>query len=342
MKSSRKDSSLGVMARALATSAILFLLVASPAVAEPPSPLTPYSDAAENIANLFNVVLALALFVFLFVEGLILFVVFRFRRRAAGGPEPAQIHGNVPLEISWSIAPAIILAILFFLTFQALQNVQRLPADALQVEVIGHQWWWEFRYPEQGVTTATQLVVPVGKSIVFAITSMDVIHSFWVPQLGGKVDAIPGQVNTYWFKVEEPGEYHGQCAEFCGIGHPYMPIRVKAVPEEEFAAWVQVQLLGPDRPTDPLLARGLELIEDPQLCAACHTIAGTQAQGKAGPDLTGFGSRPFVGGTVENTPENLARWLDDPRVVKPEAKMPDYNLSSEDIQALIAYLESLK
>lgn len=320
---------------------ILLLVFGSPAAAEPPSPLSPASPTAEGIANLYYLVLAIALVVFVVVEGLIILSTLRFRRKAPGGPEPTQVHGHTILELMWTAIPALILVVLFVLTFQALQESGDLPTNPLRVEVIGHQWWWEFRYPEQGVTTATQLVVPVGQPIIFSITSVDVIHSFWVPRLGGKIDANPGQVNTYSFKTQEPGEYHGQCAEFCGIGHPYMPIRVTAVSEEEFAAWVQAQLAGAPPPSEALLAQGLEIMEAGS-CAACHTIAGTAAQGQVGPDLTGFGMRPFIGGVLENTPDNLARWLDDPQVVKPGAAMPDYGLSPEEIQALVAYLESLQ
>ncbi|MBI2845739.1 MAG: cytochrome c oxidase subunit II [Chloroflexi bacterium] len=320
---------------------LLLLLFATPASADPPSPLNPFSPTSGAIANLFYLVLAIALMVFVVVEALIIISVLRYRRRAEGGPEPVEVHGHTALELTWTAIPALILAVLFVLTFQALQAAQNPPGDALRVQVVGHQWWWQFNYPDQGVTTANQLVVPVGQPILFSVTSADVIHSFWVPQLGGKIDVIPGQENTYWFEVEEPGDYHGQCAEFCGLGHPFMPIRLTAVTEEEFAVWVMEQLAGSSPPSEDLLAQGKVIVES-GVCAVCHTISGTLAQGKKGPDLTWFGRRPFIGGILENNPQNLALWLDDPPAVKEGALMPDYGLSEEDIRALVAYLESLK
>lgn len=320
---------------------LLLLLFASPAAAEPPSPLNPFSPTSGAIANLFYLVLAIALVVFVVVEALIIIAALRYRRGAEGGAEPVQIHGHTALELTWTAIPAAILAVLFVLTFQALQASQKLPENALRVQVVGHQWWWQFYYPDQGVNTATQLVIPVGQPIVFTVTASDVIHSFWVPQLGGKLDAIPGQINTYWFQADEPGDYHGQCAEFCGLGHPYMPIRVTAVSEEEFAAWVEAQLAGAPPPSEDLLAQGKEIVET-GACAVCHTVAGTTAQGTVAPNLTGFGRRPFIAGVLENNPQNLTLWLDDPPAVKPGTKMPDYDLTTEQIQALVAYLESLK
>ncbi len=210
----------------------------------------------------------------------------------------------------------------------------------MTIEVVGHQWFWELRYPEAGFTTATDVVVPAGTAVRLKVTSEDVIHSFWVPRLGGKIDANPGFANEIWFTVEEPGVFEGQCAEFCGVGHPYMPVRVIALTPIEYEAWVQAQ-----RATAPpavgLAAEGESLVTV-GACAACHTVRGTAAAGLIGPDLTHFASRSQIGGLVPNTPENLALWLEDPQALKPGAKMPNLGLSDEEIDAIVTYLTTLE
>ncbi|MGH2350349.1 MAG: cytochrome c oxidase subunit II, partial [Chloroflexota bacterium] len=212
---------------------------------------------------------------------------------------------------------------------------------------IGHQWWWEFQYPELGVTTANELHIPVGVPINLELESADVIHSFWVPHLAGKTDAIPGRVNRLWFLADEPGTYNGQCAEFCGIEHALMRMLVIAESQSEFDAWVRNERSIPAfaaTPTaqDSLVTRGAQLFAN-GVCITCHTIRGTAAQGKVGPELTHVGSRQTIAAnTLPNTPEGLERWLRNPQAVKPGNLMPNLNLSDEDIDALVAYLQSLK
>jgi cytochrome c oxidase subunit 2 len=291
------------------------------------------------------------LVIFVGVEGAILYVIWRYRRRPGPITEPAQIHGHAQLETAWALAPAGVLALLFFWTWQSLQSLQAVPLGALRVEVIGQQWWWEFRYPDLGITTAGEVVIPVGRPVRFDITSADVIHSFWVPELAGKLDAVPGQVNTTWIQVDEEREFaggrgrddsvHGQCAEFCGVAHAYMLLRVKALPPSEFEAWVTLQqspapevLSGPAQQGRALFVEGF--------CQACHAIGGTPAQGTLGPNLSHFAGRSLLASFLDNTPENLRDWISDPAALKPGTRMPKYDLSPEEIEALVAFLGALE
>lgn len=314
-------------------------LLPSVALADPPSPLNPASEAAQDIANLFWLTFWIATVIFILVEGLLLYAIIRFRRRR---PEvmPPKIHGSTPLEIAWTAAPALILLIVFVLMVRTMIATAAPPAEppvgAIRVKVISHQWWWEFQYPELGIITANELHVPVGQPVVFELTSADVIHSFWAPQLAGKTDNIPGQTNTMWFQADQAGIYGGRCAEFCGAQHANMLFQVIAEPAEQFARWVAQQQAPPAAATG-------EQVFMTGACISCHTIDGTAAQGIIGPNLTHFGSRRTIAaGVMENTPDNLARWLADPQAVKPLNKMPKLNLSQDDIDALVQYLSSLK
>src|SRR5512143_3137021 len=214
----------------------LALIGTVPALAQegtPPQPsaLNPVGPNGETIANLFNIVLVMATVVFVVVEGLIIFSAIRFRHRAHDGSEPTQVHGNTKAEIAWTIAPALIVVTLFVLAIQGLQTLDTPPAQAaggkqITVRVIGHQFWWEYQYPDYNIATATDLVIPVGTVVNLELTSVDVIHSFWVPQLNGKTDAFPNHVNTSWIQANTPGTYVGQCAELCGAGHANMRVVV--------------------------------------------------------------------------------------------------------------------
>lgn len=339
----------------LVSSLVALLLVLSlPAIAlaepdGPPSALEPASPVSAAIADLHTVVLIIAAGVFVIVEGLILFAAFRFRRRAKDAGEPPQIHGNTRLEIAWTVAPAIIVVALFVLAVRAQQNMDAAaysaePGVPISVEVIGHQWWWEFRYPDLGVATAGQMVIPVERAIHLKITSADVIHSFWVPELSGKTDAIPGVINQSLLKASRPGDYYGQCAELCGVSHAYMRLVITAVSENEFAAWAKSQATDAAEPAEPAAQAGKQVFESHPLCVGCHTLRGIpRAAGRTGPDLTHIASRPYIaGGTLANTPHNLARWLSDPPAIKPGTVMRELNLSPSDVDALVAYLQTLK
>jgi cytochrome c oxidase subunit 2 len=289
--------------------------------------------------------LIIAIVVFVIVEGLLLYSAWRFRKRANDPLEPVQIHGNTRLELAWTIAPAVLVVALFVMAVNTLQTIVPRPAvaetDQLTVKIIGHQWWWEYQYPDLGITTATDLVIPAGKVINLEITSGDVIHSFWIPQLNGKTDAFPNHVNTSWIKADAPGAFNGQCAELCGPSHANMRAVVIAMEQTEFDQWVKGQQANPG-PAAGDAAKG-EQVFLAGVCIGCHTINGTAAAGKVGPNLTHLASRTSIaGGTLTNTPGNLKRWLADPPGLKPGSLMPNLNLSEADIDALVAYLTSLK
>lgn len=341
--------SVGVLMVALALA--FAVISAAPALAQeatPPQPsaLNPAGPNGATIADLFNIVLVIATVVFVVVEGLLLYSAFRFRRKSNDASEPTQVHGNTKAEIAWTILPALIVVTLFVLALQGLQTLNAPPAEAasnaLNVKVIGHQFWWEYQYPDLGVTTATDLVIPTNTVVNLDLTSVDVIHSFWVPQLNGKTDAFPNHINYTWLQANTPGVYAGQCAELCGASHANMRVTVIAKTPEEFDQWVKAQQAGPVEPTEALAQQG-KLIFEAGACIGCHTINGTAAQGKVGPNLTHVGSRTSIaGGMFTNTEGNLRRWLTNPPEVKPGSVMPNLNLTRTEVEALTAYLQSLK
>jgi cytochrome c oxidase subunit 2 len=333
---------------AVTVMAALALTIASPALAQgntPPSTLNPAGPNSAAIADLFNIVLIIATVVFVVVEGLILISAFRFRRRSKDTSEPTQVHGNTKAEIAWTILPALIVVTLFVMALQTQQTLDAKPAAAAEqmtVKVIGHQFWWEYQYPDLGITTATDLVIPTGKVVNLELSSVDVIHSFWIPQLNGKTDAFPNHVNFTWIQANTPGVYYGQCAELCGASHANMRAVVVAKTPEEFEQWVKEQQAPAAEPTDALAQQG-QLVFSAGACIGCHAIAGTAANGKTGPDLTHVGSRTsLAGGMLTNTEGNLRRWLANPPALKPGSIMPNLNLTRTEIDALTAYLQSLK
>jgi cytochrome c oxidase subunit 2 len=328
--------------------AVTFLAVLSLAgCAGAPSILKPESPGAKITYDLALIIFGIAVAVFVIVEGLLLYSAIHFSRKSGDGL-PQQIEGNKRLEIAWTVVPAIVLAVVFVVSLPILRSVTYTLAPstgaaskALHVRVVGHQWWWEFDYPELQIVTADELHVPVGTVVNVDVDSADVIHSYWAPQLGGKIDAIPGQTNRTWFQVTQEGTYHGQCAEFCGVEHANMRFEVIAEPPDQFQAWVKQQQ-SPAAAMTGEAAKG-EQVFMTGACIGCHTINGTKAQGKVGPNLTHFASRKvFAGAVLENTPENVARWLADPQQVKPGNLMPNLHLSQAEIDALKAYLENLK
>lgn len=304
--------------------------------------LEPATSSAREITGLFYTIFYVALAIFVVVEGLLVYFVIRYQRRT-NAELPEQIHGNTPVEVAWTLAPALILAVVFVLTVRTMSavSVSAQPAPTVNVRVVGHQWWWEFQYPDSSIVTANDLHIPVGEVVGITLTSDNVIHSFWVPQLTGKTDVIPGHQNKTWLRAEAAGDYNGQCAEFCGSQHAHMLFHVIAQTRADYDAWVKDQQTIPAAPSGDA-ARGADVLSK-GACVACHTIDGTKAQGKVGPNLTHFGSRESIAaGTLPNNSQNLALWLKNPQAVKPENDMPNLGLSDADIQALVAYLESLK
>lgn len=298
---------------------------------------------ANRINSLFWPVFWIAVIVFVLVEGLLVVALVRFRRRGGRPGMPVQVHGNRRLEITWTIIPAILLLGVAIPTVGTIFSLSRRPPGAMQIDVIGHQWWWEVRYPSTRVVTANEVHIPVGQPVYITLTSADVIHSFWVPRLAGKQDLEPGRVNHLTIEASQPGTYLGQCAEYCGLSHANMRLRVIAEPRAQFQAWVQAQGRPAQAPSGGLAAQGAQLFAT-GACVACHTINGVQgASGTVGPNLTHFAGRTtFAGATLKNVPSNLAAWLTDPPLVKPGADMPNLGLTRDQVDALVAYLDTLK
>ncbi len=333
------------LARGLRSAAPVWLLLVAAGCSGPfpQSTFRPVSDFADKIDSLFYWIFILAVVVFVVVETLLVFVVIRYRERP-GRPDPKHVHGHTALEIGWTLAPALIIILIAVPTIRTIFEVDGdTEAGALEVQVIGHQWWWEFRYPELGIVTANELHVPRGRQVGLALTSFDVIHSFWVPRIGGKRDVIKGRTNRLAFTADSLGTYMGQCAEFCGASHANMRMRLVVDDSAGFDEWVrgQQQTVAPIDTTQDLVARG-HAVFTAGTCGACHTIDGV-SQGILGPNLTHVGSRMTIAaGLLRNDPAGLTRWLEDPPAVKPGSLMPNLHLSDQDIAALVAYLQSLK
>jgi len=303
------------------------------------SPLDPHSPQAAAIAELFTNALFICGGVFLLVTVLVFYCAYRFR--AVDDQEPRQVEGHRGLEIGWTIAPVVILTVLLTFTVRAM-TASDGPIDRdPDVTIIGHQWWWEVRYPS-GVVTANEVHIPVGKALVFRIESADVIHDFWVPELGRKIDAIPGRPASIWLEADDPGPYVGTCAEYCGVQHAWMRILVIAEPLEQFAEWQRQQLLPASPPTQADTVRGAAIFGS-MACVSCHAIGGAVANEKAryAPDLTHLGDRKTLGaGILTNTSAELGRWLRNPQEIKTGCHMPDTQLSDQQVRDLVAYLES--
>ncbi len=301
------------------------------------------SPINREVSQLFWITMGFAALIFVVVFGALIYSIVKFRARGDEKGEPPQFHGNDRLEILWTLIPLGIVAVLFALTAKSLFAIGTPPEEGIEVQVTGYQFWWDFYYPEYDIRTSNELIIPVGRAVKFEVTSKDVIHSFWAPNLGGKIDAIPGVTTHMWFEAEKPGVYYGQCAELCGASHANMRFRVIAVPEEEFEAFVKAaQAYTAPEPVSPREKRGQELFA--QNCAGCHRVQGTTAQGTLGPDLSYFGNRLTVGaGIWPNEPAYLKPWIANSPEVKPGSEMPAFpHLTEEDVDAIVAYLDSLR
>jgi cytochrome c oxidase subunit 2 len=308
-----------------------------------PSIFDPLSPPAQSIHTLAILLLAICGAIFVIVGGLMAYCVVRFRQRDSDPDhEPPQVYGSNQIELAWTVIPLLIVFVLFLVTTRtliAIENAQP-PADALHVRVVGHQWWWEFRYPDQDVVTANELHVPLDRATFLTLESADVVHSFWVPQLNGKTDVIPNRVNRLWFEPQVAGLYLGQCAEYCGTQHARMMLRVIAHPPEEFDAWVAQQRQPAAEVASA--AAGRDLFQS-VACINCHRIGGTVADGVFGPDLTHLMSRETIAaGAALNTPEMLQAWITDPDTIKPGVLMPAMKLENDEIEQIVAYLTTLK
>ena len=308
-------------------------------------PLATPGDLERQAAYLTMAVTAV---IFVVVAGLIVYTVWRFRRKPDDDScvEPAQVYGSNQIEAAWTIIPILIVFVLIGVSARVIASVQNAspPAHALKVRIVGHQWWWEVQYPDYGFVTANEIHVPAtpdGKQATYVeLTSVDVIHSFWIPQLAGKMDLIPNRVNYMWIDPREPGVYVGNCAEYCGTQHANMLLRVIADTPQDFQTWTQQQQtpavsdlqLSPARDAFGALA-----------CVNCHQIRGTPSVGKFGPDLTHLMSRQtLAAGVLVNDTKNLRAWLNDPQDAKPGCFMPSMKLTDQELDQVVSYLQSLK
>jgi cytochrome c oxidase subunit 2 len=297
-------------------------------------------DEARHIAGAWWVMFGLAILVYVAVAGFIIVAVVRGRRRRR--PEGSPRTDGAFIWIGGIVVPVVILAIVGVVTVRTTAALRKPSTHALRVDVSGEDWWWGVHYPASGITTANDLHLPVGRPIELRLTSDNVIHSFWVPQIGGKVDVIPGQPNYFRFTIEHEGLFRGQCAEFCGVQHANMAIYVHADSPGLFDRWLAAHEQPPSEPTDELAAQGAVVFQR-AACAGCHTVRGTQAVGTKGPDLTDVASRHSLGaGTLENNSNELKKWITDPQRYKPGALMPAVSLSDDDRTKIVAYLMSLR
>ncbi|HYU08826.1 MAG TPA: cytochrome c oxidase subunit II [Gemmatimonadales bacterium] len=308
----------------------------------PQSVFAPKSDFSTEVDGLFKNIFWWAVVVFIIVETILLVAIARYRARP-GAATPKPVHGHTALEIGWTLAPALILVFIAVPTMRTIfATAGHAPEGALRVEVIGHQWWWEYRYPALNIGTANELHIPAGTAIQLDMTSADVIHSFWVPRLGGKRDLTQGRTNRIAFRTDSVGEYWGQCAEFCGTSHANMRLRVIVQPDSVFERWVDQQRAAPAAPAQGSPAEHGQQVFRRSACIGCHTITGVSA-GMVGPNLNHVGGRGTIAGALfPNTAESLHRWIMNAPSLKPGALMPPQNLSGPDLDAVIAYLQSLK
>jgi len=302
------------------------------------SVVSPKGPAAHSVAGLWWPMLVVATAVFTLVAGMLLLAAARGRRKTEDQAKGGAPWGEPFIVIAGVVVSGAILVGFFLFSLGRMRALAESGRNTkLTVSVIGHDWWWEVRYPN-GAVSANEIHIPAGVKVRLALATDDVIHSFWVPRLGPKTDMIPGQENTLWLEASEPGIYRGQCAEFCGLQHANMIIRVVADAPADFDRWMAAQA-HPAAPSDDA-GRG---VFETQTCAGCHRIRGTAAQGTAGPDLTHFGGRATLGaGVLPLSPENLRRWIVDPQAIKPGAPMPPTTLAADQLNALVAYLEGLR
>jgi cytochrome c oxidase subunit 2 len=307
----------------------------------------PASTPAKAIADLSVFVLVITGIIFAVVFALLVYSVVKFRGRAVdAGREPAQVYGSTQIELAWTIVPTLIVVVLFLATARVIHAIEDAPepAGAVEVTVIGHQYWWEFRYPGLGIVTANELHIPVSDPshptpTFLQLLSADTDHSFWVPELAGKTDLIPNHPNRMWMEPQRTGVFLGQCAQYCGIQHAKMLLRISVDGPEEFASWVRAQ----KRPAlEVASATAGRRVFESNACMNCHAVGGTQADGRFGPDLSHLMSRATIAaGAAENTHDNLRLWIQNPSAIKPGSLMPAMKLSDADLDAVVTYMETL-
>jgi len=314
------------------------------------SVFSPAGTPAHSIFGLSMLVLGITSAIFAVVGGLLLYVLIRFRHKPIdtdSAQEPLQVYGSNQIELSWTVIPTLIVVMLFLATTRVIWTTEHAPKppSSTEVTVVGHQFWWEYRYPGLGVVTANELHIPISDPkhptpTYLTMSSADTDHSFWIPRLAGKMDLIPNKVNVMWIDPQEAGLYLGQCAQYCGTQHAKMLLRVYADDPADFAAWIHRQQQPAEE--NPATAAGRAVFQR-NACVNCHTVAGTAANGRFGPDLTHVASRDTIAsGSVVNTPDNVRQFVDDPAHFKPGVLMPPMHLNGHDLDAVTAYLMSLK
>ena len=312
----------------------------------------PLSRPAQMLLEPTQLVLLVTLGIFLIVVGVLVFVLIQFRPR---GPEdhlsePPQIYGSNNIEMAWTVIPCLIVFVLVLVSARSIVEIQDapMPENAIHIRLVGHQWWWEIHYPDLGIITANEIHVPVStqdgvqRPTHIQLESADVIHSFWVPQMAGKTDLVPNRINKTWLEPFQVGTFLGNCAEYCGTQHANMLLRVIVHEPEEFQQWVESQKRPTAQPESALAIQGKKDFYDLS-CINCHKVDGTPAEGVFGPDLTKFSTRQTLGaGVAPRTPENTRAWLANPDSLKPGCYMPDMKLTPQQLDGLVAYLETLK
>jgi cytochrome c oxidase subunit II len=297
----------------------------------------PLATPAQSEYHIALLVLAITGAIFVVVAGLIVYTIWRFRRKPGDDAkqEPPQVYGSNQIEVAWTVIPILIVFVLIGVSARVIAGVENAspPPGMLKVTLIGHQWWWEVRYPDYGIVTANEIHVPAANATYLELQSADVIHSFWVPQLAGKTDLIPNRTNYAWIDPREPGIYLGNCAEYCGTQHANMLLRVVAQEPGDFKQWTVEQQKA---------AAGNAVFQSLS-CVSCHAVKGTTAAGKFGPDLTHLMSRQtLAAGAITNTPENLREWVKNPQGAKPGSLMPSLQLTDEELGQVVSYLQTLK
>jgi cytochrome c oxidase subunit II len=314
----------------------------------PTSIFAPASTPAQEIVDLSVFVLAVTGAVFLVVFTLLTYAVVKFRKRkTTDGREPAQVYGSTQLELAWTVVPVLIVVVLFLAAARVIAGIQNAPkpANAIEVTVIGHQFWWEYRYPSLKVVTANELHIPISDPAhptptFLTLLSADTDHSFWVPRLAGKTDLIPNHPNSLWMDPHETGVFLGQCSQYCGTQHALMLLRVYVQTREEFDRWIREQSLPAQ--ASGVISEGQKIFER-TACINCHAVGGTVANGRFGPDLTHLMSRDTIAsGAVPNTSANLRRWIQNPNTIKRGSKMPAMGLSDPELDSITHYLETLR
>lgn len=315
-----------------------------------PWPNDPLGPQARASADVYWIMFVCAIIVLAIVDGGLIYAGLRFRERP--GHVAKQFHGHNFLELVWTVVPTLMVISFSVLSFQKLTTINDTSNAAMTIDVQAQQWTWIFNYPKEDrfklsdgsyLQGATELHIPVGQKIHLQLSSKDVIHSFWVPNIGGKKDAVPGRPTDLWIQADKPGTYKGQCFEFCGTGHADMLITLVAQGPDEYASWIKDTLAEANRSTDPAVKKGRETFLS-LACVGCHTVQGTVAQGKVGPELTHVASKPSIAGGVLSpvNEANLTKWISNPPAVKPGTLMPNLGLSEEQIHDIVQWLLTLK